>query len=80
MYLNKNDESLKLLGDNIIHNEAVPVKGTVNILKGKADLEFYVKGEKGDAKVQFKGSRMQDSDFWESSIFTVNNDKSTINF
>jgi ribosome biogenesis SPOUT family RNA methylase Rps3 len=79
MALNKNTSVKDLIGEPIAHYEKSPVKGSVNIIKGNADLEFTVHGTKSEAKVVFKGKRMENCDFWESKEFVVKNDKATIN-
>jgi hypothetical protein len=79
MHLNKSKEATDLIGDHIVHNESIPVKGKVNIVKGNADLEFAVTGDKDEATVIFKGNRMKNCDFWESNQgFTLKNKMGTI--
>ncbi|KAI8911542.1 cytochrome oxidase assembly protein 1 [Gorgonomyces haynaldii] len=70
-HLNQHQEASQLLGLPIKHNELVPAKGHCNVIKGDADLEFTVTGSLSEAIVQFKGNRVKNSDFWQSSVFTV---------
>jgi hypothetical protein len=53
------------------------VRGSVNMFKGIADIQFTLQGGQDDSKkkkgvVTFKGSRRRDSgDEWESKVFTL---------
>ncbi|TPX67342.1 hypothetical protein SpCBS45565_g03857 [Spizellomyces sp. 'palustris'] len=70
-HLRHDEAAQSLLGDNIQHDPKrhPSVKGTVNMLKGKADIEFLVEGSKGTGLVRFRGVRGEDD--WTSQVFTL---------
>ncbi|KAI8998126.1 cytochrome oxidase assembly protein 1, partial [Gaertneriomyces semiglobifer] len=70
-HLRHHDKAKALLGNDIHYDaERHPsVQGSVNMFKGKADLEFTVEGDKGKATVKFIGNRGEDD--WHSRVFEL---------
>jgi hypothetical protein len=70
-HLNKSPLATEFLGKHIQFNEGDRVGGHVNVIKGVADLQFEVHGDKETGRVTFVGSRRQKLDSWESEKFLV---------
>ena len=81
-FLRHNPQALELLGPNISYQDFKHprIKGHIGTIKGIADVEFIVEGEKGQGKVHFKGNRVPGGDGWKSSIFTLKKDNHVINY
>ncbi|KAJ3170110.1 hypothetical protein HDU87_008827 [Geranomyces variabilis] len=64
-----------LLGNDITYDPQrhPAVKGTVNMMKGNADIEFVAEGDHGAAVVRFRGRRGVDD--WDSEVFTLTESK-----
>ncbi len=69
--LKTDNDIIDLIGQDIEYDSTTRVKGSVNVIKGVADIEFKVKGTKGWANVKFVGERYKNTDFWVSKVFTV---------
>lgn len=69
--LKTDNHNIDLIGQDIEYDSRTRVKGSVNVIKGVADIEFKVKGTKGLATVKFVDERYKNTEFWVSSVFTV---------
>ncbi|KAJ3161384.1 hypothetical protein HDU86_007166 [Geranomyces michiganensis] len=76
LYHVRHDPSARaLLGNDITYDPQrhPAVKGSVNMMKGYADIEFVAEGDSGAAVVRFRGRRGEDD--WDSEVFTLTADR-----
>ncbi|KAJ3011350.1 hypothetical protein HKX48_006880 [Thoreauomyces humboldtii] len=61
----------QLLGSDILHDPLThpAIKGRANMMKGNADVEFVVAGDKGEGTVRFRGRRQ--GEVWVSETFDL---------
>lgn len=69
-HLNESPHITRILGSPVVHC-GDRVDGSVNIIKGVADLAFNVRGDKQAAVVKFVGMRQPRRDSWQSNEFTL---------
>ncbi|RKO86726.1 cytochrome oxidase assembly protein 1, partial [Blyttiomyces helicus] len=77
-HLRHNPAAGEILGSNIAYDPSRhdAVEGTVNMMKGRADIQFRVGGDRGDGIITFRGRRAGDD--WISDVFTLAKGDKTI--
>lgn len=62
--LRNNETSRQILGDEVYFNSKIPwISGELNLLRGKIDISFWVKGSRGKGKVRFVSVRKRRNGF-----------------
>lgn len=65
--LRNNETSRQILGDEVYFNSKIPwISGELNLLRGKIDISFWVKGSRGKGKVRFVSVRKRRNGFFET--------------
>lgn len=70
--LRTNPQARELLGDEIYFASKVPwIRGELNQLHGRIDVQFWVKGTKGSGETRFKSERKRRDGFFETSEWSL---------
>ncbi|KAJ3414106.1 hypothetical protein HDV05_007050 [Chytridiales sp. JEL 0842] len=78
MYEIRQDQRAKeLLGTNITIPDDAKFKGDVNHFKGFANLEFKIKGDKGEAMLKMDSRRISEHD-WDVRVLDIRKDGKTL--
>ncbi|CAH1761102.1 7659_t:CDS:2 [Entrophospora sp. SA101] len=79
LHIKKNPLAIETLGNNIGFSSSWPwVIGKVNILKGKVDVKYSVKGNKAKGKIHFRAIRIPLERNWKVLEFSLTKDNGEV--
>lgn len=75
-YIRQSTLSQQILGQDI--HRIDNVSGEVNVIKGHAEMEFKVKGDKTEGLCVYKGTKINSWNQWHSHVFCLKMEDGTI--